>query len=119
MRNILMLSIALLCANAINAMQKEIEELYKLCQQYFHDSQIRNIAFQINEINERKGSYLDRVGAFQVRSASAVASYDVTEQNVIIHKLDFPGVPQEKHLTKISFSKIPQIVAYIEVQNKK
>lgn len=105
------------------------EELYKLCQQWFHDSQLRTIASQVEPIRQRSGSGILKLGAIQmgslktgaieVRSSSAVAKYDVDGQNIAIHKLDFPGIPQADPIVKISFDEMVCIQAYIEAKAKK
>lgn len=100
-----------------NAMQSEkVEALYETCQKWFQDSQLRTIISKIDPIMQRKGSLIDQVGAIEVRSPSAVARFDANAQNVMIYKLDFPGIPQQEPVEKISFVQMVSLLTFIEAK---
>lgn len=124
------MKVGLFCSITCSAMQNaEAEELYRLCQQWFQDSHLRTIASQIDPIRQRKDSFPVKLGfadisslktgALEVRSSSALAKYNATEQNIAVHKLDFPGVPQKEPVVKITFDQMLSVYAFIEAKNKK
>ena len=118
MKKIVFVCFFVFCNFESSGMQNsEIEELYKLCQLWFQDSHIRAIPSHILQIRQRKGSYLSQVGALQVRSSLATAQYDIDGGQVVtIHKLQFPGIPSQEPVLKISFDEMLTINSLIEAK---
>lgn len=111
--------IGLFVIASVHAMQEEhIDELYKLCQVWFDDHHIKTIASHIAQIYSRRGSFISKKGALEVRSVRASAQFNTDEQCVTFHKIDFPGVAREYPMAKVTFDEVLKIKALIEAKNK-
>lgn len=112
----IILGVGMFCAVSCLAMKTDdtTQELYRLCQEWFQNSEIRTIASHVLEINARKGSYIN--STIQVRSSSAQALFDAEQQVVTIHKLNFPGVPSEDPVAIIKFNEILGIKDLIDAK---
>ncbi len=118
MKKIMVLS--LLIALEAYAMQDEhINELYKLCQVWFTDHHIATIASHISNIQNRKGSFIAKKGALEVRATHACALFNAEQECVNVHKIVFPGVTLDAPVAILTFDEILKMKVLIEAKNRK
>lgn len=117
MKKILLLSL-ISCMNSHAMSPNETEELYKECQTWLQDMQVRTIISYITRF--KKGSRLQHSGAtIEVGAAVSKAILDFQEEVVGIHRIIFPNIPDQNPVMKITFEKMLQVNALFESKNKK